>query len=103
MPTAVPDATPPAATQGLVARARARLALGDVAGARLYLERAVELGDGSAALMLGSSYDTAWLAAQGVQGVTADPERARTYFERARELGAAEAVARLRALDAATR
>jgi TPR repeat protein len=83
----------------MVRRARALIETGDIAGARLFLERALEAADGEAALLLGSTYDPRWLAEQGVQGLAGDPTRARRLYEKARDLGAADASAKLRLLD----
>jgi hypothetical protein len=101
---ALPPATPaprdavPNRGDGLLARGRALLTSGDVAGARLVLERAVEMGSPGAALALGETYDPTALAALGARGIPPDVPRARAWYQKAREAGVAEAEDRLRRL-----
>jgi hypothetical protein len=82
----------------LLNRGEAFLAQGDVAAARLVLERAAEARDARAALTLGSTYDPNVLRRMGVVGVQPDPEQARSWYERAAEFGSGEANQRLTAL-----
>jgi TPR repeat protein len=74
----------------LLARGDSLLGVGDIASARLFYERAADIGDGQAALRLGETYDPAFLerARLRVQG---DRARAVLWYQRARELGASEA------------
>jgi len=81
--------------QGLVA-----LAAGDIAGARLYLERAAEGGDARALLVLGETYDPATLARMGVLGVKGEAIKARDYYARALAAGMGAARERIAALEA---
>jgi hypothetical protein len=82
----------------LLNRGEAFLAQGDVAAARLVLERAAEARDARAALTLGSTFDPNVLRRMGVVGVQPDPEQARSWYERAAEFGSGEANQRLTAL-----
>ncbi len=68
---------------------------GNLVSARHHLERAAALGSGTAALMLGATYDPARIAEFGGLGARADPILARAWYERARALGAIEATARI--------
>ena len=87
----------------MLERAEGRLAIGDIAGARLFLERGLAQHDGAAALLLGATYDPIWLAERGVNSVVADPEKARAYYVKARDLGVGAAPALMRRLEAARR
>lgn len=107
-PTAPPAAAPPAVTPlppaviaTLMRRGEESLAAGDISGARRLFERAAQAGHAPAALAMGTTYDPAVLAALGARGIPPDRAAARTWYERARALGAAEATARITALDAA--
>jgi hypothetical protein len=71
---------------------------GDIAAARLFYQRAVDLGWGPAALALGATYDPAELPRLNVRGLVGDAGLARRWYEAARTLGAPEADARLRRL-----
>ncbi|MGA2794450.1 MAG: hypothetical protein ABSE69_13125 [Roseiarcus sp.] len=81
--------------QGLVA-----LAAGDIAGARLYLERAAENGDARALLVLGETYDPATLARMGALGVKGEAAKARDYYAKALAAGMGAARERIAALEA---
>ncbi len=75
------------------------LAAGNLTTARLFFQRAADLGWAPAALALASTYDPNELARMTVLGgVQPDPATARKWYERARELGANEADARLQRL-----
>jgi hypothetical protein len=82
----------------LINRGEASLAQGDVAAARLILERVAEAGDARAALKLGATYDPIVLREMNVVGIRPDPEQARAWYERAAEFGSREASQRLIAL-----
>ena len=79
----------------LVARADRLLEKGDIVGARAIYQRAAELGDASAALALGATYDPNRLWSLGALGLVGNKERARQWYLRASELGHREAKARL--------
>jgi hypothetical protein len=72
---------------------------GDVAGARLYYQRAVDIGLAKAAISLAETYDPGELSRWPVIGLQPDVEAAREWYERALQLGAAEAGERLRRLS----
>jgi TPR repeat protein len=75
----------------LVARGDALLGAGDIASARLFFERAADLGDGRAAMRMAVTYDAEFLARAGLHGLRGDPERAALWYRRARELGKGKA------------
>ena len=64
------------------------IARGDLAAARLALQRAAEAGDARAALKLAETYDPRVLEKLAVHGLTANLAKARNWYERARQLGA---------------
>ncbi|MBR0851997.1 hypothetical protein JQ543_29955 [Bradyrhizobium diazoefficiens] len=105
------QAPPPAATQpappepvrtldadtlaGLMTRARSLISVGDIAAARLLLERAAHARDAAAALLLAQTYDPAVLGTSDARSVIADAAAARDWYERAAALGSTEARQRL--------
>ena len=98
-----PAAAPPvpgAEAARLCAQGLAALANGDLAGARLWLQRAGDAGDARAWMALGVSYDPRTLARLGVVGAPGDVARARDYYARAQSAGLAGAAERIAALDA---
>ena len=82
-------------TRGLRERAEALLSTGDIAAARLLLQRAAQARDARACLLLGATYDPMVLERLGIRGVTADPVLARTWYEQAKALGSEDASKRL--------
>jgi TPR repeat protein len=82
----------------LLKRADTLIASGDIAAARLVLQRAAEAADGRAAMMLAGTYDPTVLEKLGVHGVVPDLAVARSWYEKARQLGASEATAQLEGL-----
>jgi hypothetical protein len=82
----------------LVKRGEDLIASGDIAAARLVLQRAAEGNDVGAALMLAGTYDPVALEKLGVQGLPADVAKARAWYERAKGLGSPEARRRLELL-----
>jgi hypothetical protein len=79
----------------LLRRSDALIREGNLAEARLVLERAAVLGSGTAALTLGASYDPTRIADFGKTSARFDVALARSWYERARALGTAEATSRL--------
>lgn len=63
------------------------LSAGDVASARLMLERAARTGDSRAVFILGTTYDPSVLEYLGVRGVPPDVTLAGNLYAKARELG----------------
>ncbi len=90
----------------LTGRGERFIKAGDLASARLVLQRAAEAGDQRAALMLAGTFDPIVLEKIGIQGFAPDIIRgfapdialARTWYERAKEFGSREAVRRLQML-----
>ncbi|MBV9559532.1 MAG: hypothetical protein JOY90_03575, partial [Bradyrhizobium sp.] len=82
----------------LLKRGEGFIANGDLASARLVLQRAAEAGDAQAALSLAGTYDPIALEKLGFQGPKPDIEKARTWYQRAQELGSRAASARLQLL-----
>jgi hypothetical protein len=90
----------------LVKRGERFIVTGDLASARLVLQRAAEAGDQRAALMLAGTYDPIVLEKIGIQGFAPDiirgfaPDiaRARTWYELAKQFGSTEAARRLEML-----
>jgi hypothetical protein len=88
----------PDTIESLINRGEAFLAQGDVATARVLLERAAEARDPRAALALGSTYDPNVLRRMGTVGIRPDQKQASVWYERAAEFGSGEASQRLTAL-----
>jgi hypothetical protein len=87
----------------LIRRGTQLLQTGDIAPARLMLQRAAQAGSGHAALTLGGTYDPEVLREMGVLGFAANPAKAREWYQKAMELGASEASRRLDRLAQAQR
>ena len=68
----------------LVERAERMIELRDVGGARLLLERAVSLGHGRSAHLLGQTYDPRMLGAWGIVGMNGDLSKAKEFYDRAK-------------------
>ncbi len=85
----------PVELAALVKRAESLIEVGDIASARLLLERAAEAQDAHAALLLAETYDPAVLGAQDIRSITADPANARRWYEKAAQFGSTEAKQRL--------
>ncbi len=58
---------------------------GDIAGARLWYERAAAAGDPAAMQALGRTYDARMLRQWGVVGMPADQKRADEWYRKATE------------------
>ncbi|WBL79136.1 hypothetical protein I3J27_01555 [Bradyrhizobium xenonodulans] len=83
----------------LMARARSLMTVGDIAAARLLLERAANAQDATAAFVLAQTYDPAVLGTRDTRSVTADAAAARDWYRKAAQLGSAEAQQRLTQLQ----
>ena len=79
----------------LMTRAKSLLALGDIAAARLLLERAANAQDATAAFLLAQTYDPAVLGVRDTRTITPDPVMARDWYRKAVSFGSAEAQQRL--------
>jgi hypothetical protein len=96
----------PAEIADLIGRGEKFIKTGDLASARLVLQRAAEAGDQRAALMLAGTFDPIVLEKIGIQGFAPDIIRgfapdialARTWYELAKQFGSREAVRRLQML-----
>jgi TPR repeat protein len=86
--------------EALLARGDTLLSVGDVASARLFYERAVDAGDGFAAIRLGETFDPRFLDRIRLRSVRGDSAAAVLWYRRARDLGATEAGVLLKALEA---
>ncbi|MCP3462004.1 hypothetical protein [Bradyrhizobium sp. CCGUVB23] len=84
---------------GLMTRARSLMTIGDIAAARLLLERAANAQDATAAFVLAQTFDPAVLGTKDTRSITADPATARSWYQKAAALGSAEARARLTQLQ----
>jgi hypothetical protein len=82
----------------LMARGNALLAQGDIASARIVLERAVDLGSAKAAFALAETYDPIVLGAWRTFGTLGDVAKAKQLYAKARAGGVQEAQDRLNAL-----
>jgi hypothetical protein len=80
-------------------RARSLLALGDIAAARLLLERAANGQDATAAFLLAQTYDPSVLGVRDARSTTPDPVMARDWYRTAAGLGSADAQKRLTQLQ----
>ena len=79
----------------LIAHGNDMIAVGYLAGARAYFKRAAEAGSAEAALALGATYDPAFIAEIGAQGIKADPAEAKIWYESAATLGLTDREAEL--------
>ena len=79
----------------LLKRAKGLLAVGDIASARLLLERAADAQEAEAALMLATTYDPQVLGTQDMRSITPDPAMARAWYQKAAKLGSGDALRRL--------
>jgi hypothetical protein len=97
-PISAPVALTPTAPLGqsaaevaaLVQRGDRMFALGDIASARLFYERAADAGDGPAALKLGKTFDPVFLYLAHLYGVRGDAAMAASWYRRGRDLGEGE-------------
>jgi hypothetical protein len=87
----------------MVTRGQTMLESGDIASARLLLQRAAESGDQNAAMAMAATYDPAVMNELGVRGVEADVQKARYWYQKASEYGSKEAPKRLESLASQSR
>jgi hypothetical protein len=86
----------------LLKRGKDLIASGDLAAARLVLQRAADANHAEAALALGATYDPLVLRELKVYGFTPDAVMARVWYEKAIELGSPAAPRRLEMLTQGT-
>ena len=79
----------------LLKRGQYLVSVGNIASARLFLERVAEANDSGAALALAGTYDPAELGRSRVLGIVPDPAMARIWYIRALKMGSPEAQQRL--------
>jgi len=79
-------------------RGQQLMTIGDVAAARLMLQRAAEAGSPHASLDLGATYDPMMLGQLALRWIKPDAAMARTWYQKARQFGSAEAAHRLELL-----
>jgi hypothetical protein len=84
----------------LVKRGVGLITEGDIAAARLLLQRAAEAHDARAAFALGATYDPIMLTMLQARGVTADARVALDWYKKASDFGSHEASQRLNVLAA---
>jgi hypothetical protein len=83
----------------LATRAKSLLALGDIAPARLLLERAANSQDATAAFLLAQTYDPAVLRARDTRSIAPEPALALDWYRKAASLGSTDAQQRLTQLQ----
>ncbi len=95
----------PGEAAGMIERARALIAVGDVPAARVILRRAYERGDVQAALELGGTYDPVRLKRLSVivNNSLSDAALARAWYVKAADAGSAEAIYRINELESQSR
>jgi hypothetical protein len=106
----VPDPSPPALQRRLdseeitllLKRGKDLIASGDLAAARLVLQRVADANHAEAALALGATYDPFVLRELKVYGLMPDAVMARVWYEKAIELGSPAAPRRLEMLTQGT-
>jgi TPR repeat protein len=79
----------------LIKHGQKMVEVGYLAGARAYFKRAAEAGSGEAAVLLGATYEPAFIEKMGAQGIKPDLKEARSWYERAKQLGVADTDAKL--------
>lgn len=88
----------PGEIAALLKRGDKLIASGDLAAARLVLQRAAEAGDARAALALAGTYDPVVLEKLEVHGFAPNIATARAWYEKAQQFGSADAPRRLEML-----
>jgi hypothetical protein len=87
----------------LLKRGKDLIAAGDLAAARLALQRAADANEVEAILALAATYDPYVLRELKVYSIAADAGMARTWYEKARQLGSSAALRRLDMLTSGAR
>jgi TPR repeat protein len=78
-------------TETLVSRGDALLGIGDLTAARLFYRRGADLGDSTAALRLGETFDPAFLQQAGLGRIAGDVKSALYWYQWAHALGNGDA------------
>jgi hypothetical protein len=79
----------------LLKRAQSQLDIGDLAGARLLLERAADAHEAKAAFILAQTYDPAVLGTPDARSIAPDLATAQLWYQKAAQYGSQEAQQRL--------
>ena len=79
----------------LLKRAKGLIEIGDIAPARLLLERAADAQEAGAALLLAQTWDPAVLGTPDARSITPDPAKARDWYRKAAQFGSEDAKLRL--------
>jgi hypothetical protein len=87
----------------LIKRGEELLSNGDIAAARLLLQRAAETHDARAAFVLAGTYDPMLIGQISRGGGGSDVALARVWYQRARDWGSPDAPRQLEALASANR
>jgi hypothetical protein len=87
----------------LLKRGKDLITAGDLAAARLVLQRAADANNVEATLALAATYDPYVLRELKVYSFAGDAGMARTWYEKARQLGSSAALRRLEMLTSGTR
>jgi hypothetical protein len=87
----------------LLKRGKDLIAAGDLAAARLVLQRAADANDVEATLALAATYDPYVLRELKVYSFAGDAGMARTWYEKAKQLGSSAALRRLEMLTTGAR
>jgi TPR repeat protein len=82
----------------LMERAKSLLSQGDINGARVVLQRVVQIGSADASFAIAETYDPRVLSRWNVYGTRGDVSKAREFYAKAAEGGIAEAKDRLLSL-----
>lgn len=98
LPSVAAAAEQPKADDRLTSRADELLRKGDVSGARLLLERALDSRNARAAFLMGETFDPNVLNRLRVLGIRGDASKAREFYGQALALGMSEARTRMEAL-----
>jgi len=103
--TARPTAPPLAIEEqkralAFIAKGNEQLAQGNIAAARLFFQRAADVGLAQGAFAMAATYDPVELERLGARSVLPDTQAARRWYERARQLGDGTAEERLNRLGA---
>jgi TPR repeat protein len=95
-PTSVRKDNPQAAR--LMARANGLLSQGNISGARIFLERAIEMGSAGASFAIAETYDPRVLSGWKTYGTRGDAAKAREFYAKAAAGGIEQAKDRLKSL-----
>ena len=87
----------------LLERGRQLLVARNIEEFRSSLRQAAEMGNPSAALLLGATYDPVEIKELAIEGASPDIASARYWYEKAKELGSNDAVKRLERLSSRPR